>query len=120
MWNERIINPKILSFPPLLITIQINLAQAKVDLLKEMMNKGASSRNFADELDMARQTRDQTHDNLVQLLVGKALVQASMDVAQHVHDIKVGLDESCQQYKRLYTRLMNEKEIVKQTMDKKV
>ena len=100
--------------------LQINLSQAKVDQLKDMMNKGASSRNLSEELDMARQTRDQMHDNLVQLLVGKALVQASVDVAQHVYDTKVGLNESCQQYTRLYTRLLDEKKIVKETIDKKV
>ena len=103
-----------------LLPSQINQAQAKVDHLKEMMNKGASSRSLSNELDMARQSRDQSHDTLVQLLVGKALVQASMDVAQHVYNIKVGLNESCQQYTRLYTRLLDEKAIVRQTMDKKV
>ena len=88
--------------------------------LKESLSKGAGSSKIADDLNEARSVRDQAHQSLANLLIGKALVQSSLDVAQHVHDIKVGLNESCQQYTRLYSRVCDEKAIVKQTLDKKV
>ena len=85
-----------------------------------MLEKGAASRKVTHDLDEARRDRDQVHRKLADLLMGKALAQSSLDIAQHVYNMKTGLNEACLQYTRLYARVMEEKAIVKQTMDKKV
>eukprot|EP00111_Clytia_hemisphaerica_P024223 TCONS_00071375-protein len=99
---------------------EINQAQLKVDNLKEAMSKGAVSRKITNDLAEARRTRDQVHQSLANLLMGKALAQTSLDIAQQVRDMKIELNESCSQYVRLYRRVKEEKMVSTQTLDKKL
>lgn len=85
-----------------------------------MVSSGASSRTLVNDLAEARRNRDHVHQNLQNLLVGKALAYTSIEIAQRVHNMKVELNESCQQYVRLYKRVKEEKMIATQTLDKKV
>ena len=103
-----------------MIFLQINQAQLKVDNLKEAMSKGAVSRKITNDLAEARRNRDQVHQSLANLLMGKALAQTSLDIAQQVRDMKIELNESCLQYVRLYRRVKEEKMVSTQTLDKKV
>lgn len=84
------------------------------------MSLGAVSRKVANDLNDARKDRDETHKSLVKVLIGKALSQSAIVMAKQVKNAKVELAESCVQYIRFYNRMREEKNIVKETMDKKV
>lgn len=79
---------------------------------------GAVSMKVASDLTEARRNRDEVHQSLVKLLVGKELAHTSFDISEQVKS--VALTDSCVHYIRFYKRVQEEKKITQDTMDKKV
>lgn len=85
-----------------------------------MMSRGAVSLKVANDLSEARRSRDEVHQSLVKLLIGKEMALTSFDIAVQVRDTSVELTESCVQYIRFYKRVQEEKKMTQETIEKKV